>query len=101
MTSRTLTTPTAKKARILTRESATFFYFFPIAIDKPPFDFITDVRHFLFLNHGVLHAADFFIPEVSCVFFSTVPFRFFMHAARKQCHRGHRINSRLFAFWRQ
>lgn len=73
-----------------------------MAIDEPPFDFITDVRRFLFLNHGVLHAAHFFIsPEVSSVFFSTVSFPFFMHAARKQCHRGHRINSRLFAFWRQ
>lgn len=72
-----------------------FFYFFPIAIDEPPFDFITDVGRFLFLNHAELHAR--FISHHSC-FFTTIPFLFFTHAARKQCHRGHWINFNFLLF---
>lgn len=35
-----------------------------MAIDEPPFDFITDIRRFLFLNHGLLHAATFLFAAV-------------------------------------
>lgn len=50
-----------------------------MAIDEPPFDFITDVR-FLFLNRGALHAARVFIRHRFCpYFFPAVRFCFYAH----------------------
>lgn len=50
-----------------------FFYLFPMGIDEPPFDFITDVRRFfIFKSHRAPRGRVF----VRVCFFSTISFRF-------------------------
>lgn len=66
--------PTVSRVKVLF-----FFYLFPMAIDEPPFDFITDVIRFLFLNHAELHArfifhqSCFFLPRSRLCFLRTRP----------------------------
>lgn len=59
--------PAPKKLTFSRVKVLFFFYLFPMAIDEPPFDFITNVGRFLFLNHAELHAR--FISHHSCFFF--------------------------------
>lgn len=87
-----------KKARILTRESVTFLLPFSHSYRRTAFRFhYGRPMVFYFYITACLTRSQFFLLPAGfvCIFYHR------SYAARKQCHRGHRINSQLFALRRQ
>lgn len=83
----------AKKAKILTRESVALLLPFSNGYRRTAFRFhYGRPTFFIFKSRRASRDPLFLFPHpFVCIFFSTDSFLFFMHAARKQCHRGHEL----------
>lgn len=86
----------AKNANSLTRESAVFLLPFSNGHRRTAFRFHYGRRTFFIFKSRRAPRA-FYFPPVLFIF-TTIPFMFFTHAARKQCHRGHWINFNFLLF---